>query len=68
MKAHSIVFVCFFFCTSLICFCSFFYILFKHIINYTKFLQFNVIHSSVYVGMLFRLYIFFTMFSVCLFS
>jgi len=43
-------------------------ILFKHVINHTKFLQINVIHSSVYVGMLFHLYIFFTMFCVCLFS
>jgi len=67
MKAHSIVFWFFFFCTSLIHFC-FFYIMFKHIINHTKFLQINVIHSSVYIGMLFHLYIFLTVFCVCLFS
>ena len=37
MKAHSIVFLLvFFFCTPLICFWSFFQILFKHIINHTK--------------------------------
>jgi len=41
---HSFLFV-FFFCTSLICFCSFF-ILFQHIINHNKFLQLNVIHSQ----------------------
>ena len=68
MKAHSIVFLfVFFFCTSLSCFCSFFSILFKHIINHTKFLQLHLIHSSVYIGMLFHLYIFFTRFYVCLF-
>jgi len=57
MKAHSIVFfVCFFllYLINLFLF-LFFYILFKHIINYTKFLQLNVIHSSVYIGMLFHL-------------
>jgi len=62
---HSFFCSLFFFCTSLICFCSFFYILFNHIINHTKFLQLNVIHSSVYIGMLFHLYIFFTMLCVC---
>ena len=49
MKAHSIDFFVFFFSTSLICFCSCFYILFKHIINHAKFLQLNLIHSSVYI-------------------
>jgi len=32
------------------------------------FLQLSLIHSSVYIGMLFHLYIFFTMFCVCLLS
>jgi len=59
----------FFFCTSLISFCYFFtllyfYILCKHILNHTKFPQLNVTHSSVYIGMRFHLYIFFTMFYV----
>jgi len=49
-------------------FLLFFYILFNHIINHTEFLQLNFIHSSMYIDMLFHLYIFFTMFCVCLFS
>jgi len=69
MKAYSMVAFCFFFLLYLInLFLFLFCILFKHIINHTKFLPLNVIHSSVYIGMLFHLYIFFTMFCVCLFS
>jgi len=45
-----------------------FHVLIKHICNHTKFLQINLIHSSVYIGMHFHLYIFFTIFCVCLFS
>jgi len=36
----------------------------KHCSNHTKFLHLNSIHSSMYVGMCFHLYIFFTMFCV----
>jgi len=69
MKAHSIVFsFVFVFCASLICFCSIFCILFKHTINHTTFFHLNLIHSSVYIGMPFHLYMFFTIFCVCLFS
>jgi len=58
----------FFFCTSLV-FCYFllfyFHIMFKLILNHTKFLQLNLNHSSDYIGMRFQLYIFLTMFCVC---
>jgi len=40
--------------------------LFKNILNHTEFHQLNLIHSSMYIDMLFHLYIFFTMFCVCL--
>jgi len=68
MKAHSSFFsvlLSFFFCTSLISFCYLFYfhILFKHVLNHTKFFPLNLIHSSMYIR--FYLYIFFTMFCVC---
>jgi len=39
----------------------------KDILNHTKFLHLNSIHSSVYIGMRFHLYIFFTMFCACSF-
>jgi len=42
--------------------------LFKDILNHTKFLQLSLIHPSVYIGMRFRMYIFFTMFCVCVLS
>jgi len=32
-----------------------FHILFKQILNHTKFLQLNLIHASVYIGMCFHL-------------
>ena len=51
-----------FLCLSFAPFCYFFcfYILFKDILNHTKFLQLNSIHWSVRIGMRFHLYIFFT--------
>jgi len=52
-------FALFVYCTSLISFCYFFsfffHILFKDIRNHTKFLQLNLIHSSVYIGTRFHL-------------
>jgi len=69
MKVHSkVFFVCFFLLYLINLFLFLFLYLFKHIINHTKFLQINVLHSSVYIGMLFHLYIFFAMLCVCLFS
>ena len=69
MKAHPIVFFCFtlfFSCTSSISFGYFFIFIFcLNILNHTKFLHLNLIYSSVYIGMRFHLYIFFTMFCVC---
>ena len=75
-------FALFFFCTSLISFCNFStflllffasFILLKY--SNTRILHLNSIHSSVYIGMRFHLYIFFTMFyvhsfffSLCLFD
>jgi len=69
------VFFCFafFFCTSLISFCNFFtyllvlfftFFILLNYSNHTKILHLNSIHSSVYIGMRFHLYIFFTMFCV----
>jgi len=40
----------------------YFHVLFKHIFNHTKLLQLNLIHSYVYIGMHFHLYIFITVF------
>ena len=62
-------FALFFFCTSLISFSNFFsFLLFflycQKYCNHTKFLHLNSIDSSVYIGMRFYLYIFFTMFCI----
>ena len=55
-------------CCTRILLLFFFCILFNHILNHTKFLQLNFIHSSAHIGMRFHLYIFFAMFCVSLFS
>ena len=70
MKVHTIVFFCFAlfsFVPHWSVFVTFFFFsyFFKHIINHTKFVHLHSIRSSVYIGMRFHLYIFFTTLCLC---